>query len=289
MKSKFRLIIQASFAALSNGYIKGFAHGEIFTGSGKYICLPGMNCYSCPGAIGACPIGSLQATLNAREYKISLYVLGYLVIFGTFLGRFVCGFLCPFGLIQDLLFKIPFVKKIRRLPGEKALRFLRFVFLAIFVILLPLFVIDITGLGEPWFCKWICPVGTLEGGIPLVLLNSAMRGAAGFLFRWKFGILIITILSAIIIYRPFCRYLCPLGAIYGIFNKLSFFQYKVNEEKCTKCQSCQKNCKLDIPVYLKANSIDCIRCGECKAHCPQNAIEITGLPKRRTSPTTQQN
>lgn len=272
--SRYRLIIQAFAAALSNGYIKGFAHGEIFTGKTKYICVPGMNCYSCPGALGSCPIGSLQATLSSRVYKISLYVVGLLVIFGTILGRLVCGFLCPFGLVQDLLFKIPFVKKIRTLPGEKALRWLRFLFLGVFVILLPLFVIDITGLGEPWFCKWICPVGTLEGGVPLVLLNSAMRGAAGFLFRWKLAILIITIFSSIIIYRPFCRYICPLGAVYGIFNKVSFYRYKIETSKCTKCGACQKICKLNIPVYEKPNSMDCIRCGDCKANCPQKAIII---------------
>ena len=272
-----RLLIQLAFAALPNGYLKGFARGQIFTGSTKYLCLPGMNCYSCPGALGSCPIGALQATLNSRQYKLSLYVLGLLTVFGTLLGRFVCGFLCPFGLIQDLLFKIPFVKKIRRLPGEKSLRWLRFVFLGIFVILLPLFVIDITGLGEPWFCKWICPVGTLEGGIPLVLLNNAMRGAAGFLFRWKFVILIITLLSSIIIYRPFCRYVCPLGALYGLFNKISLYRIRIDSEKCVGCGLCQKNCKLDIPVWKNPDSMDGIRCGECKAVCPHKAISTTFL------------
>jgi len=157
-RGKIRLLIQACFAALSNGYINGFINGKIFKGPSKYVCVPGMNCYSCPGALGSCPIGSLQATLGSREYKVSMYVIGTLVIFGTILGRFVCGFLCPFGLIQDLLFKIPFVKKIRKLPGERGLRWLRFVFLGIFVILLPMFVVDITGLGEPWFCKYICPI-----------------------------------------------------------------------------------------------------------------------------------
>lgn len=271
--SKIRLITQACFAALSNGYVKGFAGGRIFEGKSKFLCVPGLNCYSCPGALASCPIGSLQATLNAREYRISLYVAGLLVVFGTIFGRFVCGFLCPFGLIQDLLFKIPFVRKIRKLPGEKGLRWLRFIFLVIFVILLPMFVIDITGLGEPWFCKFVCPAGTLEGGVPLVLLNSAMRGAAGFLFKWKLLILIITLLSSIVIYRPFCRYVCPLGAIYGIFNKISFYRIKIDTEKCTKCGACQKACKLDIPVWKNPDSMDCIRCGDCKSVCPQKAIK----------------
>lgn len=272
--SKIRLIIQAAFTAISNGYIKGFAHGKIYTGDLKYLCVPGLNCYSCPGAFGSCPIGSLQATLNSREYKISLYVFGLLVIFGTLLGRFVCGFLCPFGLFQDLLFKIPFVKKIKKLPGEKFLRWFRYIILAIFVILLPMFVVDITGLGEPWFCKYICPAGTLEGGIPLLILNKSLRNAAGFLFKWKVAILLITVVASIILYRPFCRYICPLGAIYGVFNKVSFLRYKIDAQKCTGCGLCEKTCKLNIKVYENPNSLDCIRCGECKANCPQKAINL---------------
>lgn len=272
-RSKIRLLIQALFAALSNGYIKGFAHGKIFKGSTKYLCVPGLNCYSCPGALGSCPIGALQATLNSREYKIALYVIGFLVVVGTVLGRFVCGFLCPFGLVQDLLFKIPFIKKIRTLPGEKFLRYFRFVILAIFVILLPMVIVDFTGLGDPWFCKYICPAGTLEGGIPLVLLNESMRSAIGFLYKWKIAILIFTILVSIIIYRPFCRYICPLGAIYGVFNKVSIYRYHIDTEKCTECGACQKNCKLNIKVYKNPNSIDCIRCGECKDICPNKAIK----------------
>lgn len=275
--SKIRLLIQAGFTAISNGYIKGFAHGKIYTGDLKYICVPGLNCYSCPGALGSCPIGSLQATLNSREYKISLYVLGLLVIFGTLLGRFVCGFLCPFGLVQDLLFKIPFFNKIKKLPGEKFLRWFRFVILAVFVILLPMFVVDMTGLGEPWFCKYICPAGTLEGGIPLLILNKSLRNAAGFLFKWKVVILLITVFVSIILYRPFCRYICPLGAIYGVFNKVSFLRYKIDTKKCTGCGLCEKNCKFNIKVYENPNSFDCIRCGECKFNCPNQAISLKKL------------
>ena len=137
-----------------------------------------------------------------------------------------------------------------------------------------MFVIDITGLGKPWFCKYICPVGTLEGGIPLVLMNENLRAAVGFLFKWKVAILVGILLYSIIIYRPFCRYICPLGAIYGVFNKISFVRYSVDDSKCTKCGVCQKNCKLNIKVYENPNSIDCIRCGSCKDGCPAKAIKI---------------
>ena len=272
--SKVRLLIQAAFTALSNGYVKGFAHGKIYQGDLKYVCVPGMNCYSCPGALGSCPIGALQSTLSSREYKISLYVFGLISLFGVIFGRFICGFLCPFGLIQDLLFKIPFVKKVRKLKGEKILRSIRFMILAVFVIILPMFIIDITGLGKPWFCKYICPVGTLEGGIPLVLMNESLRSAIGFLFKWKVAILIAILFFSIIIYRPFCRYICPLGAIYGIFNKISFVRYRVDKSKCTKCGLCQKKCELNIKVYENPNSIDCIRCGKCMESCPVKAIKM---------------
>ena len=269
-----RIFVQAIFTALTNGFASGFARGRIFDGATKIVCAPGMNCYSCPGALFSCPIGSLQAVLNARVFSVSLYVLGILFVFGAIFGRFICGFFCPFGLIQDLLFKIPFVKKFKTIRGEKIFRYLRFVFLLVFVILLPAFAADFTGLGEPWFCKWICPVGTLEGGIPLVLLNSAMRSAAGFIFRWKIAILLATIFCSILIYRPFCRYVCPLGAIYGVFNKISLVRIKIDAEKCTKCSACRKSCKLDIPIYKNPESADCIRCGDCKNACPHSAIQF---------------
>lgn len=272
--NKIRLLIQSLFFAFSNGYAKGFAKGQIYDGKLKFLCNPGLNCYSCPGSLLSCPIGSLQATLNAREYAVAMYVTGFLVICGTICGRLICGFLCPFGFIQDLLYKIPFVKKIRNLPGEKFLRYLRFVFLAIFVIILPAFVADFLGYGEPWFCKWVCPAGTLEGGIPLVLLNNAMRQTAGFIFRWKLTILIITVISSIMIYRPFCRYVCPLGAIYGICNKFSFYKIKIDTTKCIECGACQKECKLNIKIYKKPDSADCIRCGNCKNVCPTGAIKF---------------
>jgi len=277
-----RTIIQASFAVISNGYAKGFVSGRIYDGRLKYVCVPGMNCYSCPGALGSCPIGSLQSSLTSKSFSAFLYVSGFLFLFGSVLGRAVCGFLCPFGLIQDLLYKIPlkvtsripFLKKLRKLPGERFLRFLRFFFLFVFVLLLPLFVIDITGLGEPWFCKFICPVGTLEAGVPLALLNSFLRSSLGFLYAWKVLILVIMLLFSVIIYRPFCRYVCPLGALYGLFNKISLYRFSVDKEACTECGACQKKCRLDIAVYKNPNSIDCVRCGDCRAACPHNAIKI---------------
>lgn len=272
IKKKSRLAVQLCVTALSNGYIKGFAEGKIFTGPTKAVCVPGLNCYSCPGALGACPIGSLQATLGSRNYKFAFYVLGFLMIVGALLGRFVCGWLCPFGLIQDLLYKIPFLRKFKTLPGDRILKWLKYGILAFFVILLPLFAVDLIGQGKPWFCAYICPAGTAEAGIPLVLLNEGLRAVLGWLYAWKLAILIVIVLLSILVYRPFCRYLCPLGAIYGLFNPVALYRYKIDAEKCTKCGSCQRACKIDIKTYEKPNSMDCIRCGACKNACPHGAI-----------------
>ncbi len=270
---KIRLLIQCAFGALSNGHLIGFGTGKIYTGPLKLLCAPGMNCYSCPGALGACPIGALQAVLNSKQYHVALYVFGLLTVLGTFFGRLICGFLCPFGLVQDLLHKIPCFKKVRRLPGERHLRCLRFAVLGVLVILLPMAVHNLLGIGDPWFCKYICPVGTLEAGIPLVLLNPELQSAVGWHYAWKIGILVLILAASVMIYRPFCRYLCPLGAIYGVFNRFAIYRYHIDAEKCVSCGACQKACKLDIPVWKAPNSMDCIRCGECRNACPTGAIK----------------
>ncbi len=212
MAKHLRKVIQSAWAIISNGYIKGFLPGApfIYEGPLKHFCVPGMNCYSCPGALGACPIGSLQAVLNQRERKFPFYVLGYLIAVGMLVGRFICGWLCIFGLIQELLYKIPTPKINIPEKIDKPLRYLKYFVLGILVIGLPLFYRNEYGAGLPFFCEFVCPVGTLEGGIPLVLLNDALRPALGWLFRWKMLILILCILASVFIYRPFCKYICPL-------------------------------------------------------------------------------
>ena len=282
-RQKTRLFLQLAFAALSNGYLKGFFRGKIFQGDSKALCVPGMNCYSCPGALFACPMGALQSALSSRSFHASLYVFGLLVVFGTLLGRGICGFLCPFGLIQDLLHRIPFPKKIRKLPGEKILRLIKYLLLLLFAILLPMVVLDATGAGEVWFCKYVCPVGTLEAGVPLVLLNKGFQSVVGFLYAWKLTILGVILVLSLFLWRPFCRYLCPLGALYGFFNRFALYRFRIDETKCVSCGACQKACKMDIPVWKKPNSMDCVRCGACRDACPTGAIgTLLSLPKKET-------
>ena len=267
-----RTCVQAAWTFLSNCYAVGFAEGKIYTGPLKHICFPGLNCYSCPGAVGACPIGSLQAVMGSWKFSVSLYVGGFLMLLGALLGRFFCGWLCPFGLVQDLLYKIPFIRKINRFPGDKVLRYLKYVILLVFVILMPLFVVDIVGQGAPAFCKYICPSGTLLGGIPLVFKNPALQVMVGFLFHWKVAILLVTVFLSILIYRPFCKYICPLGATYALFNRASLYRLRVDKDQCINCGLCAKACKMGVDPVKTPNSAECIRCGDCTKACPKGAL-----------------
>ncbi len=279
--------MQAFWAILTNSYVSGFIQGKIYKGKLKNICVPGMNCYSCPGALGSCPIGSLQAVIGSHNFKFAFYVTGFLFLIGAVMGRFVCSFLCPFGLIQDLLFKIPFFKKIKTFKSDRYLRKIKYIILAVFVILLPMFLTDLLGQGAPYFCKLICPVGMLEGGLPLVILNKALRETVGFLYAAKGVILAVTVFLSIIIYRPFCKYICPLGAIYSLFNPISAFRYKVDKSKCTNCKVCAKICDMACNPQINPNSAECIRCGKCKTVCPTDAVKTEFLFIRKREKDTK--
>ncbi len=272
LMSNVRLMIQILVTTITNANFKGFLTGTIYRGPTKFACVPGLNCYSCPGALGSCPIGSFQAVANSRDFSIPFYVGGFLATVGATTGRYTCGYACPFGLVQDLIYKIPLFKKVKKLPLEKYLRKLRYLVLAIFVIILPIFIAGIGGVGNPYFCKYICPSGTLMAGIPLVLKNDVFRSSIGSLFFLKMSILVGTILLSIKTYRPFCKYICPLGAIYGFFNPVAMYKFKINDS-CINCNKCRQVCKFDIEVYHNPNSPDCIRCGDCIRICPTSAIE----------------
>ena len=261
-----RFGIQAAAALLQNANFKGFFTGKIYDGPIKQVCVPGLNCYSCPGAVGACPIGSLQNILGGLRFRIPYYVLGILIFFGALLGRAVCGFLCPFGWLQELLHKIPFYKK-KRFKADKALRTVKYFVLAA-TLLLPLFV-KLT----PFFCNYLCPSGTLAG-VLLSASNSAVRGQLGWLFTWKAAVLLALVAASLVIWRPFCKYLCPLGAIYGFFNRIALYRMDFHASACVHCGACAKVCRMNVDPAKTPNSMECIRCGDCVHACPQGALRL---------------
>ena len=282
MFNMFRKVIQAVWALITNAHLSGFINGKIYTGKLKKICVPGMNCYACPGALGACPIGSMQAVWSARRPKFAFYVIGYLTLIGMLVGRFICGWLCIFGLVQELLYMIPTPKLTVPKKPDKALRYAKYVFLGVFVVLLPVILRNELGVSLPYFCKWVCPVGMLEGGIPLVLLDEGIRAAAHYLYAWKLGILIFIVLLSIFINRPFCKYICPLGAFYSLFQKVSFLKLECDSGKCVKCGKCAVICKMQVDPVNNPNSLECIRCGECVHNCPNRALHFSFAGKTRS-------
>ncbi|MEE3494298.1 MAG: 4Fe-4S binding protein [Butyrivibrio sp.] len=264
LKKFSRRYVQLISAVLYNCNVKGFASGKIWKENSKGMCAPGLNCYSCPGAVISCPLGSLQSALVSSKYKFPYYILGTLLLMGLFLGRFICGFLCPFGLIQELLHKIP-TPKLEKSKFTRGLTLIKYVLLVIFAVMIPVFI------GAPGFCKYICPAGTLEAGIPLTIMQEKLRPLIGALFSWKVAMLIVTVTICVFAYRGFCRFLCPLGAIYSFFQPVSFFGVQVDETKCIHCDACIRNCKMDVK---KVCDRECIQCGECIQHCPVDAINI---------------
>ncbi len=269
MDDKKRMAVQGIAALIQNANLKGFFTGKIYGGAAKNVCVPGLNCYSCPGAAGACPIGSLQNAVSGYKFRFPYYVLGLLIFFGALLGRLVCGLVCPFGFLQDLLHKISFPVKVKTFRGDRTLRKLKYVVFLFLVVILP-----VTFKLTPVFCKYVCPSGTLAG-ILLSFTNTELFAVLGKLFTWKLSLLLILVASSVVVYRPFCKYLCPLGAFYAPFNKISVVQLNVDRDKCTHCRACQKVCGMCVDPAENPADTECIRCGKCVSHCPAGALKLS--------------
>lgn len=292
-----RRLVQILATLITNPYWKGFTQATIYKGPVKYVCHPGLHCYSCPSAVTACPLGALQnsfaslrETLSGGHFYIGLYLIGFFATLGMIFGRLVCGWVCPFGLLQDWLYKIPTPKL--RLPRFAS--YGKYLMLVGLVVFMPIFAsffkvsftdengalqpipsisVNETGTTYPWFCKIVCPAGTLEAGIPKLLLDPDARQSLAFWFRVKWTILIIFLLWMVLTPRAFCRVGCPIGAIYGLFNRFSLYRLSVDKEKCTKCGLCEEVCPMGVRVYETPNHPDCIRCLDCVSACKLNLIK----------------
>ena len=267
-----RRLVQLYSALLHNAYIKGFIDGRIYTGSAKYACVPGFNCYSCPGAVGSCPLGSIQNALAMAGHRAGWYVLGIVLLFGVILGRTICGWLCPLGLLQELLHRIP-TPKLRKSRITRALSWLKYLILAVFVIAVPLWYGLRFQIPLPAFCKYICPAGTFEGAIGHLAnpANVSYYSMLGVLFTRKFVIMLVTGLACVFCYRSFCRFLCPLGAVYGLFSRFNVIGTAVDEDRCSRCGDCVSRCGMDVRYV---GDHECIHCGRCMDVCKEGAISI---------------
>jgi len=265
-----RLLAQLGFFLVQNPFLHHFFSGRIYQGRLKHLCTPGLHCHSCPAAAFSCPMGAAQSFFAGVRYSVSLYVTGFLLAVGITFGRFICGYVCPMGLVQDLLYRTKTRKFILRL---RWLRYVKYGVLAVFVIVLPLAIRhEISGMGALWFCAYICPSGTLFGALPLMAANTGLRGLVGGQFFIKLGFAVGVVVLSVFILRVFCRVLCPLGAIYSLFNRVAIFRMACDKEKCTDCARCADACHLKIEPMKTPNHAECFRCGKCVQACNENAL-----------------
>ena len=266
-----RRYFQIAGTIAANPWFYFFRSRAIYGGKLKGVCFPGMNCYACPLAVYSCPIGALQQSFAEFSVNMFLYAVGTLGLIGAAVGRMPCGWICPFGFLQDLLFKIPLPKF--RLPTWA--RYGKYATLAVLVIALPALT------DAHWFSR-LCPVGTLEANlfvhfVPPQWLNIK----TGNFFWMKVAILAVFLLWMMVTKRPFCRTACPLGAIFSLFNPFSLYRMQVDGSKCKKCGICRKVCPVDIDISLNPNSPECLRCLDCKKACPTRAVSSGFRPLRQ--------
>jgi len=259
----------------ANSYFVPLWRPGLYTGWFKNICFPGLNCYSCPLALMACPLGILQHLLASfralpqAALRAALYFGGTFLLYGLLLGRLVCGWGCPFGFLQEILYRFP-GPKIARLP--RFLRRLKVLLLIFLVLALPLLVSGELGYGKVWFCRFFCPVGTLEAALPNLLLQPSLRALVGLLFYWKVFLLLIILVLCVLYLRFFCKILCPLGLLYGFFNRIGLFRLQWQEKDCIRCGVCELSCPMELKIPQEINSQECIRCLNCLFVCPTRSI-----------------
>lgn len=234
------------------------------------VCGPVFHCYACPLATFACPIGVI-ANFSAL-HVVPYMAIGTLVVVGALVAGFICGWVCPFGFLQDLLDKVPLPKV--RLPLWTG--YTRYLVLAALVLVVPF----LWGESHPLFICRVCPAGALEGGVGQTVKGWITGGPASPVSLTKWVILGAFLAAAVFIYRPWCTLLCPLGAVLGLFNRASIVFLRVDDKKCHACGACGAMCKIGLAPEKQLKDPLCIRCMAC-TRC--DAVGVSSVLARRRS------
>lgn len=222
-----------------------------------------------------CPFGAMETlitwittgTLIAKVHASNL-ILGLAVLVATLLvGNAFCGWICPLGTVQDGL---AWVAKKLHLPQwrpsagiDKVLRSGRFVVLGVVMVMSYL-------TGRLWFADYD-PYVTI---FSLHWLNGWTEALA-----WGVGITAVVLAASLFVERAWCRYLCPLGAVFAVLGRFSFLKIRRNATTCTDCTLCDRPCPVGITVSKADPNVnaDCIGCLDCVTTCPvRGALTISG-------------
>jgi ferredoxin-type protein NapH len=228
----------------------------------KWLCNPVLSCHSCALAWFACPIGVF---VHYSGYHLFPFIaFGTVMLVGVLVGRLLCGWVCPFGLVQDWLHKIPSRKIV--LPGWTSN--IKYVVLLLMVFLFPFMLGESTWLS---FCR-ICPAAALQVSIPGVITGGFSSISLATAIR--FAVLGVVVLLVIFSSRAFCNVLCPIGALLAPLNFVSFWVVKPPRESCLACQKCDKACSTHVRPSLRLSNqipanraLDCIVCHDCQTAC----------------------
>ncbi|MEW5827018.1 MAG: 4Fe-4S binding protein [Candidatus Bipolaricaulota bacterium] len=225
------------------------------TGIGMtHILFPGLHCYACPWAVTVCPIGLAQNLVAFGT--VPFFWLGAIAAYGLLAGRGFCGWFCPFGTLNDLL-------SFRRVRMQRAFSYGKFLVLA--ATLVGAWVAT-----DTLFCK-LCPAASLEASIPYLFLGVAKTNVP---FWIHMGTLAATLVGMAVVSRFWCRYLCPMGALLGFFNRVSFLHLRFDAATCTSCGACDRACPMGIQPREEIDTHNCIKCGACVDACPPDALSL---------------
>ena len=220
-------------------------------------------------------IGEIISSIAGGSFVL-LDNLGRLVlILGVFLmtvvwGRFFCGFICSFGAMQDLLNSIgkliPFKIKVPE-KADKWLKLLKYAVLAFVAVGVWGFSVTGDTVWSPW---------TVFG------IYSSLSGWSSLKYFLTLGgaLLLLIIIGSLFIERFFCRYLCPLGALFSLVSRFRIYSLNRKPEKCGNCKLCTSKCSMGIPLYKydEVRSGECINCMKCTSVCPNENISAETLP-----------
>ena len=261
-----RLLSQVLFFSIANLGAFKFKTG---------FCVPFFYCHSCPTSAGACPIKSLESGVfkGNLDWKLIFFPLMIIGFVGILFGRAVCGWACPIGLLQRATGRVPrLIKKryphLKKLSNSKIDRYMRY---SKYLVLI--FLVFITTYFIGFMFTDICPVGILVGTFPTMILNPGAYTPNVF-FLAAMIVFLLFIILIFTVERGWCRYFCPVGALFAPFNKVSIYHVYVDKEKCIHCNKCIDVCPMGIDVPNMNRSPECILCGKCIQACPENIISF---------------